>query len=303
MSRGSRSRRGLVVALVFASLVLSGCADSARPVPSATALPQGVTASLIQLRSDVATREAQVRIVNGNDEPVTISSLRVDDPRFDGPARRAMRRTTQIAPGGTVDIRIALPPMKCSAERVPSLPAPVPTPVGDGPTVTVHYALGASDAVAAASLDEPVAFLDDLHARECLAEQLQDAAALSLSSFTPSEPGAPAELSLRIEPTGRGDARIVGIQTTNLLTFGDGAADTYRIGVDAGAASDAVVVPLPLLPLRCDPHAVQEDKRGTVFTVVVQLDGEAPAEIELAASEEMRGQILTWVGKWCGFAG
>ena len=42
---------------------------------------------------------------------------------------------------------------------------------------------------------------------------------------------------------------------------------------------------MPLVPFRCDPHAVQEDKRGTIFDVRVEVDGE-PGEIELAAAEE-----------------
>ena len=63
-----------------------------------------------------------------------------------------------------------------------------------------------------------------------------------------------------------------------------------------------MVVSLPLVPLRCDPHAVQEDKRGTIFTLAVELDGD-PGEIELAAPEDLRGRILTWVGAWCGFGG
>ena len=59
-------------------------------------------------------------------------------------------------------------------------------------------------------------------------------------------------------------------------------------------------VHLPLVPLRCDPHAVQEDKRGTVFNVEVELDGE-PGLVQVAATEDMRGRILTWVADWCGF--
>ena len=57
----------------------------------------------------------------------------------------------------------------------------------------------------------------------------------------------------------------------------------------AAGDTDPLAVHLPLVPLRCDPHAVQEDKRGTVFTLEVEVDGE-PGEIELAASEDMRGQ-------------
>ena len=119
-------------------------------------------------------------------------------------------------------------------------------------------------------------------------------------------PGEPAVLTLAIEPTGRAAARIDGIQTTNLITFADaadGTLDTYPIDVDVTQAeTDPVEVRLPLVPLRCDAHAVQEDKRGTIFDLEVVVDGD-PAEIELAASEELRGRILTWVADWCGFGG
>jgi len=295
------------VTLVVAG-VLAGCADAPRPGPSATSLPSGVDASLIQLRSDVAFRQAQVRVHNGNDEPVTITRLRVDDPRFARAALRALTHTTTIAPGATVDIRIELPPMECGDEL--ELPSPVPSMSpgsATGPTATVHYALGESSAVAVAPLAEPAPFLEAMHARECRARALQDAATVTLSSFTPSSPGAPADLALTIAPTGQAAARIVGIQTTNLLTFDAGAgatADMYDIGVDVGVSpsdAEATVVHLPLIPLRCDAHAVQEDKRGTIFTLMVDVPGDDGGEIELAASEEMRGAILTWVGQWCGF--
>ena len=62
------------------------------------------------------------------------------------------------------------------------------------------------------------------------------------------------------------------------------------------------MVVLPLVPLRCDPHVVQEDKRGTIFTIEVEIDGSKGA-IELPAPEDLRGQILTWVAPWCGFGG
>ena len=57
---------------------------------------------------------------------------------------------------------------------------------------------------------------------------------------------------------------------------------------------------VPIVPLRCDPHAVMEDKRGTVFDVRVEVDG-ASGVIEVAAPEAMRGEILRWVADWCGF--
>jgi len=52
-------------------------------------------------------------------------------------------------------------------------------------------------------------------------------------------------------------------------------------------------------PQRCDPHVVQEDKRGTIFTI----DVEEPrtGTIELPMPPELKSQVLTWVAEWCRF--
>ena len=173
-------------------------------------------------------------------------------------------------------------------------------------SVTFDYSTGGDPVEVTAPLPDPVGFMAPLHERECRAALLAKAADLAFTGFTPSAAGAPATLELTVRPTGAGAAVIRGIQTTNLLTFGQAAgdtADTYPLDLEVTAADTApVVVSLPLVPLRCDPHAVQEDKRGTIFTIAVELDG-APGEIELAAPEDLRGKILTWVGAWCGFGG
>ena len=106
---------------------------------------------------------------------------------------------------------------------------------------------------------------------------------------------------LEIAATGKAAARIVDVQDTNLLTFAGTQPVGFAIEADVAEGDTAITtVHLPLVPLRCDPHAVQEDKRGTVFTLDVDLAGK-PGTVELAASEDMRGRILTWVADWCGF--
>ena len=55
-----------------------------------------------------------------------------------------------------------------------------------------------------------------------------------------------------------------------------------------------------LEPFRCDAHAVQEDKRGTIFTTDVTVGGEN-GQIELAAPPDMRAEILNAVADYCGF--
>lgn len=272
-----------------AVLALVGCAASG-PAPEATGLPAGVTVELVQLRSDVAARQAQVQVRNGGDETLVIGEVRVADGRFADAAARPVARESRVPAGQTVDLRIQLPEMAC------------PGDADGGTTLTID--LGASGGLVTAPLGEAVPFLADLHERECRAQALAAAASVTFASFTPSPAGEPAELVLEVRPTGEGAARLDGIRTTNLLTFGMGeAVETYPldIAVDVGD-SEVVTRGLPLVPFRCDAHAVQEDKRGTVFTVAVEVDGE-PGEIELAAPEDMRGRILTWVADWCGFGG
>lgn len=286
--------RASVVALALGA-VLAGCTpthlDAGPP-----ALPEGVAVEFVQLRSDVGPRQAQVRVHNATDETIEIGTVAVSDPRFADVASRAVAgRASSVPPGSTVDIRVQLPPVACD--------------VSEGPT-TVQLELDWPDrdirpvaALVEGPLPDPLGVIGPLHARECLAERVADAATLAFTGFEPSPPGEPAVLSLRIEPQGGADGRIDGIQTTNLLTFAaqpGSTIETYPIDVDTTTQTTPTTIDLPLVPLRCDAHAVQEDKRGTIFTVAVQVDGEAGL-IELAAPPDLRGRILSWVAEWCGF--
>ncbi|WP_243075356.1 hypothetical protein [Microbacterium sp. SS28] len=283
MPTGQLLRAGALLALLA---LLSGCDTGRGDDPGPGPLPDGVSVQFVQLRSDVASRQGQVRVHNGADEAIQVGDVVMKDDGFPAGSRRVNEgRTSTIAPGRTVDIRVQLAPADCDASQ------------GDTRVwLDVHSVAGG----AAASLPDPLDVLGPLHDRECRAEQVADAVALSFSSFIPSPPGEPAALTLTLEPTGDAAARIDSIHSTNLLTWaGDATIHPLEIAVAAGDATP-VELTLPLVPLRCDPHAVQEDKRGTVFTLDVEVGGE-PGTIELPASEEMRGAILTWVAGWCGF--
>lgn len=289
-------RRAVAVAAVgaLAAALFGGCtiaAPSAAPNATdqrdASGLPAGVTVALLQLRSDVAARQAQVEIHNGGTEPIQIGEIAVTDPRFAAPATRIIDKTSTVLPGGTVNIRIQLPEMSCDAAEGES-------------TVELTVIGDDSTSVRTAPLPDRLAFVPPLHERECRAQALGEAAEVRFASFTPSPPGEPADLALEIAPTGEGTVRIAAIQSTNLLTYPGGPA---RFPIDLALApgdTAATTVALPLVPQRCDPHAVLEDKRGTVFNLEIELDGE-PGLVQIAADEDMRGRILTWVAQWCQF--
>ena len=102
---------------------------------------------------------------------------------------------------------------------------------------------------------------------------------------------------------GDGEAEVTAVQQTNLLTFGDATIDgVLPIGVLVQPGKEPTTLDLPVVPTRCDAHAVQEDKRGTIFDVRVSVAGES-GEVELFVGDALRGRILTWVADWCRFGG
>jgi len=277
-----------VVGLLVAS-VLGACSPSVAAVD----LPDGVSVELVQLRSDVAGRTAQVRVINESDLDLTVSSLTVEDPRFDVVGTRD--KVTVIEAGRTVALRFELPPVSCTSADGE------PVPDEGEASVTLLYDTADGSFTSTAPLVEPLGFVPRLHDRECLRQQLTSVVDLQWTGFTPSESGVPAALTLGLAPSGTGTAVIAGIRTTNLLKFTVDGDDDLVLDATAGASDDPSSIDVPLVPWRCDPHAVQEDKRGTVFTVDVEVDGRS-GPIEVAASEKLRADILTWVAQWCGFA-
>ena len=290
-ARGGRAGRGVVLGASLALLVLTGCAAAPGTSEPQPTFPAGVRVELAQLRADVGSRQAQVQVVNESDAPIAVGEVRVEDARLDGPAVRVMEgRVSTVPTGSSVDIRVQLPPVDCRA------------PDAGEAEVVLELVGDAASTEAKASAPDPLGFLAELHARECLLERVTDAASLVFSDFDPSAPGEPASLELTVTPSGEGEATIIGVARTNLIDFAGGPSqEVYPLGIEVASGDAApVVAQIPIVPFRCDPHAVQEDKRGTIFGVPVELEGES-GEVELFVGEEMRGRILTWVAAWCGF--
>ena len=285
-SRGSApTARRTSLNYVPLALVLALAACSPQPA-APSGLPAGVEVELFQLRSDVAERGAQVRVINDSDTDLVVTSLTFADDWFAGEAVRD--RVSTVPAGRTVDLRFALPESACEDEPdAASRTSQVTLELEGGGTATVDVA-------------DPLGFTTLIHEKECLRHDLARVATLEWTEFTPSAAPLPAELQLSITPAGGAEtAELVEIQTTNLLQFAD-EPTPFALALPITGTDAASVVSVPLVPLRCDPHAVMEDKRGTVFDVLVEVDG-ASGVIEVAAPEAMRGEILRWVADWCGF--
>lgn len=296
-------RSGAVAVLTAVLLLSAGCVPATTPpAPASTpagALPEGVTVELRQARSDVAARQASVRIVNGSSRTLRVGAVSVSDPRFEAPAERVVDRTSALPPGRAIDVRVQLADVACA-------PATSGTDAGADASVTLDLEIDGVAETVTAPLSDPVPFVAALHDRECVRERVGRAASVSFGRFVASPRGEAAALELVIEPAAGGSSdaaavALVGIRETNLLTFeGLRPGGLFPLGLLVALGEAASNVTLPLVPARCDPHAVLEDKRGTVFRLLVEIDGKE-GSFDVAASEELRGRLLEWVATWCGF--
>lgn len=275
----------LAVSAVAVSVGLVSCAPT-MPLPPAPPAPPALelSASLMQNRSDVTARIGQLQLTNEGTGPVELGSLAIIDPRFVSPIEPIARETRTLKPGSGVNVRVLLPPVACdTSDAEPRL----------------KFTYGPSDAEASVAVSDPLGFVTAMHTRECDAAALAKIAEVRFGAFEPSSAHEPADLMLEVTPTGSGSATLVALHATPLLMFPAGEMSfPLDLAISSGE-STVRLVRIPIVPGRCDPHAVAEDKLGTRFTFDVDLDGESK-QVQLFVGEELRGEILRWVSQWCG---
>jgi hypothetical protein len=282
-------RRSTLGGLLAATLLaLSGCAPG-----TAAELPPGVGASVQQSRADLGIRRLQVAVHNGSSAELRVTGLSLESTQFAEAAVWAKDSTT-VAAGRTVNLPVQLPEPRCGDD--PSAPVAVLAfELPDG-------SAGSARLIA----DDPGGRMPRLAAEDCLAREVAGHAAITAGTLPRVEQvGAMtvARLDLAIDPTGApGELLIEEVRGTVLLSLADpadGARVTTRgLGLRVDEASGASAVTLTLVPARCDPHAIAEDKRGTVFALEVRVDG-ASGSVDVAAAPEVKAALFDFVQAAC----
>lgn len=241
--------------------MLAACAAPATP---ATA-PDGLTFSVYQTRFDANARQLQFHIENQSGQEITFTSAGLDSPLFGTPV--LWQGESTVADGRARDLKASLPDAACPRPEEASATASFDFVLEDGRTGTVTVVP-----------EDPMGILPGLTAADCLNSALETHARLEIVSVESSgQPGSHAMLTLQITPTSAPGGLIVS----------------------AGSPQQNIV--LQLEPTRCDPHAVAEDKQGTLFPVVfTSSEGEA-GKIRIAAPDAIRSQLYEFVGDHCEF--
>jgi len=283
-------RRPLSLTLALVALgTLSGCAA---PAPE---LPATITASVFQNRFDYSLRVLEIKVHNGTDAPITVTRAAFESTRFAEPA--VWDRPQEVPAGAARDLKVQLPDPVCDGAD----------PV-DSVTLEVALADGTTGTLTVTPSDEQ-GRVDTINEEDCLGVSVAAVATITPPAALEWTPGAhaPVPLDLAITPTGGdGTVTVHAAKGTVLLGLTDetGAAITVlpveRV-VDASAPASSIR--LLLVPNRCDPHAVEEDKRGTFFPLDVETGDGRSGTVYIAVSDEVRRSLYEFYADYCGLPG
>jgi len=310
-------RPAAVVLVLLAAAACSAAPGPPEPASGSAAASAGpgpgpLTAELNQFRDNYSKQIIEIQLTNTAAQPVTVVSARLTSPLFSaGIGWTSPGAGTEVPPGQTKSFPARLTAATCAvpapeAARTPAAPVSpaAPSPTGaPGAAVEVRVAGAAwttAEQVSTTAAD-PFGVLARNSAEICVA---QAAAAVAGFRFAPdlelSAGGTGAVLSLVISPRnqpGGGSLTIERIDGTPLLE--EDAAAPWPAGVRVDAAGPERVLRLGIRAARCDPHAVADDKVGTLIPLRISVAGR-DGVLKVDAGAQLRGRIYDFVTSSCG---
>jgi hypothetical protein len=279
------SRRGVVVAALAASLlssgILAGCG------PAGPTLSTEVTVVVYQPRTDIVHDRLAIQVRNGTDEPIEVIGARLHSPDF--VADTIWPNDSATVPAGrALDLRAPMPDVRCDAET--------------HPTATIEFVVDGATGVVERGVEDPYELLPRLHREACLAEEIAEIATLTPREVILPDGVAPAILVIAIEPTGApGTVTIDQVGGTTLLqpTIDGRTGDLVPLGVTIDADGPREVR-IAFVPNRCDPHALLEDKVGTIIPLYVSTATATATRWMMPVTDEQRADFYRFFAAYCG---
>ena len=290
MARQRHSWKAPILLLCTAGAA-SSCQPVATPEPGTSERAAEIVVDINQSRDQYGKQAILIQLTNASGSPVTVSGVDLRSGLF-------QQAITWRPENGQLE----LPP-----NQPKSLPASLPEPrcgshTGEPPATTIHYArtnneqrqlsTGATDSFGVLQRNS-----DEL----CLAKEAAAVASIALAPELDVAPdGRTAVVRLIITPTRTATPNqtlvIESIGGTTLLA--EQPSDPWPRDVAIAAAADARVLSLRVRPARCDPHAVAEDKVGTLVPLNVAI-GNRQGALKVPAPADLRGRIHDFVTAAC----
>lgn len=273
----------LLALALLALLGVAGCA----PVEA----PSSISVDVTQGRTDRDSRTIVLDVTNTGEGAIQLVEARLRTPQFSEDA--IWSRGTTLGPGRTVSLRAPLADPVC------------PTPDDAAPTVSVTYldASGSSrtESVRPTQSTDVLAIIERDDCISVLAAAIVD---LRVAEDVAWTPGAqqPVTLHLEAAPTGEGSLTIVEARSTILLQLVDAAGariEALPVERTVDGSAGATQLPLRLVPSRCDPHAIAEDKRGTIMILEVRLDDGTEGVVYVRSSDAVKAELFAFITDYC----
>lgn len=275
--------------MVAGVLLLTGCTS-----PTGTmdvAAPPSLTVDVTQGRTDRDARVIVMDVTNTGDSPIRLISAELDTPQFVNAA--VWSRGTTLAPGLTVSLRAPLSDPVCPLED------------DSAPTVTIDYETENGAGSTTLEPSQSTGMLAIIGRDDCISVLAAQHAEIRVADTVDWTPGAhqPALLELLIGPTGaEGSLGITDARSTILLSLVDETGATVEalpLGLTVTAASAEQRITLRLVPARCDPHAIAEDKRGTIMVLEVETSDGARGTAYYSSSDDVKASLYAYVTDYC----
>jgi hypothetical protein len=303
-----------LLAAVSACGAGGGSAAGTGPQEAAPVFP--VTAEVNQNRDDYGKQRVSIQLTNTSDAVLTVLGARLRSTLFaEGISWQASPEGIELPPGQTKSLPAALPAPVCApaagtdaagtdaagTDAVPTDAAPTPA----APTLALRMApaLGTAPEGSVIAAD-PYGVLTRNNAELCLAQAADLIASFRLDpGLEVAADGRTAVVRLLVTPRGAGAAAdaaaltIARIEGTTLLA--EDPAVPWPSDVSVRAGGDVREIRLGIRPARCDPHAVAEDKVGTLLPLRVTVAGR-DGVLKVDAGPLLRGQIYDFVTAACG---
>jgi hypothetical protein len=273
---------GTIATFAVLALALTGCA----PAPAPAQLPAGVLADVYQPRTEIQSGRLAIQVINGSDAAVTVTSAEFVSPDYSAPIVWEAH-DVPLGPGRAVDLRV-VPVEPACGDR--DDPAP-------GVVVLGFRLEDGREGVAEVEAGDPFDAFPRITDERCLGILLAEIAMIEPDRVEPD-----GRVVFSVTPTGDGgSAELIALRSTILVTLlgSDGLPVTeLALGRTVTGTDPAGELAFPIAPARCDPHAIAEDKVGTLFPIEVEI-GSRRGVTRLSAGDEFRAQLYAFVTESC----
>ncbi|MDP9692962.1 UNVERIFIED_ORG: hypothetical protein J2X79_000499 [Arthrobacter globiformis] len=283
---------------------LAGCTA---PEPQESAGPLPIAVEVNQSRDQYGKQAIQLLLTNISGGPLTVAAAQLATPLFQGDILwEPTGGSLELPPGQPKSLPARLPAPVCGRDRSTAQQSTTHETTIQQPVATVRYSepgrAGLRE-VAPAAVD-PFGVLERNNRELCLAAEAATVADIVLDRSLEVAPDSrTAVVRLVITPKeaeGAGtDIRSMTIASIDGTTLIAAPADEpwpRNIRIMQGAPRSELR--LRIRPARCDPHAIAEDKVGTLLPLRVGV-GEREGQLKIRAGTALRGQIYDFVTAAC----